>query len=224
MGSSAQRQTFAASSSTTSNGVDSRPLGSVLARSSAASHKVTKSTPFGSIDEPLNPISLALGAEGTFVSRTIDSDRKHLTVVLSEAVRHRGTSFVEIYQNCPIFNDGAFDAVKDVDTRDEAIIGLEHGKPIRFGNSGCLGLIRNHETGSLEIVEVNEPNLSDVLIHDTYADDPTTAFASSRLTDYVNPSGTHRGNLSGTHFGHVRVPGRAFAGCERVGRNLCRFR
>ena len=90
---------------------------------------------------------------------------------------------MEIYQNCPIFNDGAFDAVKDVDTRDEAIIGLEHGKPIRFGNSGCLGLIRNHETGSLEIVEVNEPNLSDVLIHDTYADDPTTAFALSRLTD-----------------------------------------
>jgi len=145
--------------------------------------KVTKSTPFGSIDEPLNPISLALGAEGTFVARTIDSDRRHLTAVLSEAVRHRGTSFVEIYQNCPIFNDGAFDAVKDVGTRDEAIIGLEHGRPIRFGNGGCLGLIRNRETGTLEIVEVNESNLGDVLIHDAYADDPTTAFALSRLTD-----------------------------------------
>jgi len=145
--------------------------------------KVTKSTPFGSIDEPLNPISLALGAEGTFVARTIDSDRRHLTAVLSEAARHRGTSFVEIYQNCPIFNDGAFDAVKDVDTRDEAIIGLEQGKPIRFGNGDRLGLLRNRGTGSLEIVEVDESNIGEVLIHDANADDPTTAFALSRLTD-----------------------------------------
>ncbi|HZK35363.1 MAG TPA: 2-oxoacid:ferredoxin oxidoreductase subunit beta, partial [Aeromicrobium sp.] len=134
-------------------------------------------------DEPLNPISLALGAEGTFVARTIDSDRRHLTAVLSEAARHRGTSFVEIYQNCPIFNDGAFDAVKDVDTRDEAIIGLEQGKPIRFGNGDRLGLLRNRGTGSLEIVEVDESNIGEVLIHDANADDPTTAFALSRLTD-----------------------------------------
>jgi len=145
--------------------------------------KVTKSTPFGSIDAPLNPISLALGAEGTFVARTIDSDRKHLTAVLSEAARHRGTSFVEIYQNCPIFNDGAFDAVKDPNTRDEAIIGLQQGEPIRFGLGGHLGLIRNQETGSVDVVEVDDSNEADVLIHDAYADDPTTAFALSRLTD-----------------------------------------
>ena len=74
--------------------------------------KVTKSTPMGSVDHPFNPVSLALGAEATFVARTIDSDRKHLTAVLAAAAEHRGTSFVEIYQNCPIFNDGAFDAVK----------------------------------------------------------------------------------------------------------------
>ena len=145
--------------------------------------KVTKSTPFGSIDAPLNPLSLALGAEGTFVARTIDSDRKHLTAVLAEAARHRGTSFVEIYQNCPIFNDGAFDAVKDPNTRDEAIIGLQHGEPIRFGNGGRLGLIRNRDSGSLEVVEVDDSNADDVIIHDAYADDPTTAFALSRLTD-----------------------------------------
>jgi 2-oxoglutarate ferredoxin oxidoreductase subunit beta len=145
--------------------------------------KVTKSTPYGSIDAPLNPLSLALGAEATFVARTIDSDRKHLTAVLSAAARHRGTSLVEIYQNCPIFNDGAFDAVKDVNTRDEAIIGLQHGEPIRFGNGGHLGLIRNRDSGSLEIVEVNRSNVDDVVIHDAYADDPTTAFALSRLTD-----------------------------------------
>lgn len=145
--------------------------------------KVTKSTPFGSIDAPLNPLSLALGAEGTFVARTIDSDRKHLTAVLSQAARHRGTSFVEIYQNCPIFNDGAFEAIKDPDTRDEAIIPLEQGKPIRFGLEGHRGLIRNLQTGSLEVVEVDDSNVGDLLIHDAYADDPTTAFALSRLTD-----------------------------------------
>ncbi|MGZ5413928.1 MAG: 2-oxoacid:ferredoxin oxidoreductase subunit beta [Aeromicrobium sp.] len=147
------------------------------------SGKVTKSTPFGSIDRPLNPISLALGAEGTFVARTIDSDRKHLTAVLSEAARHRGTSLVEIYQNCPIFNDGAFDAVKDPNTRDEAIIGLVHGEPIRFGVGGHLGLIRNRDSGSVEVVEVDDSNVDDVIVHDAYADDPTTAFALSRLTD-----------------------------------------
>ena len=99
--------------------------------------KVTKSTPMGSLDHPFNPVSLALGAEATFVARTIDSDRKHLTSVLSAAAAHRGTSFVEIYQNCPIFNDGAFDAMKSPETRDEAIIPLRHGEPIRFGDDGC---------------------------------------------------------------------------------------
>ena len=147
------------------------------------SGKVTKSTPFGSIDTPLNPLSLALGAEGTFVARTIDSDRKHLTSVLSAAARHRGTSFIEIYQNCPIFNDGAFDAVKDPATRDEAIIPLEQGELIRFGNGGHRGIVRNRDTGSLDIVEVDQSNIDDLLVHDAYADDPTTAFALSRLTD-----------------------------------------
>ena len=96
--------------------------------------KVTKSTPMGSLDNPFNPVSLALGAEATFVARTIDSDRKHLTEVLRQAAAHRGTSFVEIYQNCPIFNDDAFAAVKESDTKAEAIIPLVHGEPIRFGS------------------------------------------------------------------------------------------
>ena len=102
--------------------------------------KVTKSTPMGSLDHPFNPVSLALGAEGAFVARTIDSDRKHLTSVLSAAAAHRGTSFVEIYQNCPIFNDGAFDAIKDSATKADAIIPLVHGEPIRFGVPGEDGL------------------------------------------------------------------------------------
>src|SRR6201747_742476 len=95
--------------------------------------KITKSTPMGSLDNPFNPVSLALGAEATFVARTIDSDRKHLTSVLRAAAAHRGTSLVEIYQNCPIFNDGAFDAIKDRETSADAIIPLVQGEPIRFG-------------------------------------------------------------------------------------------
>jgi 2-oxoglutarate/2-oxoacid ferredoxin oxidoreductase subunit beta len=144
--------------------------------------KVTKSTPYGSIDAPLNPLSLALGAEATFVARTIDSDRQHLSTVLSAAARHRGTSLVEIYQNCPIFNDGAFDAVKDPETRDEAIIPLVHGEPIRFGRDRHLGVVRS-TSGGVEVVEVDESNARDVLVHDAHHPDPTTAFALSRITD-----------------------------------------
>jgi 2-oxoglutarate/2-oxoacid ferredoxin oxidoreductase subunit beta len=155
--------------------------------------KVTKSTPMGSLDNPFNPVSLALGAEGTFVARTIDSDRKHLTSVLSAAAAHRGTALVEIYQNCPIFNDGAFDAIKDNDTKADAIIPLVHGEPIRFGTPGqdglgTKGVIRDPATGSLQVVEVADVGADALLVHDAHADDPTTAFALSRLTDagYLN--------------------------------------
>jgi 2-oxoglutarate ferredoxin oxidoreductase subunit beta len=145
--------------------------------------KVTKSTPMGSVDHPFNPISLALGAEGSFVARTIDSDRKHLTAVLAAAAAHRGTSLVEIYQNCPIFNDGAFDAIKDRDTKEDAIIPLEHGELIRFGVGGSKGLVRDAATGGVKVVETAEPGEESLLVHDAHAADPTTAFAISRLTD-----------------------------------------
>ena len=95
--------------------------------------KVTKSTPFGSLDTPFNPISLALGAEASFVARTIDSDRKHLQSVLRAAADHRGAAFIEIYQNCPIFNDDAFAPVTEPGSREERVIRLEHGEPVRFG-------------------------------------------------------------------------------------------
>jgi len=149
--------------------------------------KVTKSTPMGSVDHPFNPVSLALGAEGSFVARTIDSDRKHLTSVLSAAAAHRGTSLVEIYQNCPIFNDGAFDAIKDNDTKADAIIPLVHGEPIRFGVEGSKGLIRDTTTGGVKVVQVgsghDEVAVDALLVHDARNPDPTTAFAISRLTD-----------------------------------------
>ena len=152
--------------------------------------KVTKSTPMGSLDHPFNPVSLALGAEATFVARTIDSDRKHLTAVLAAAAAHRGTSLVEIYQNCPIFNDGAFDAIKSPDTKADAIIPLVHGEPITFGVEGAKALVRDADTGGVKVVATADVAASDILVHDAHSPDPSTAFAISRLTDsgYLNTS------------------------------------
>jgi 2-oxoglutarate ferredoxin oxidoreductase subunit beta len=171
--------------------------------------KITKSTPMGSVDHPFNPVSLALGAEGTFVARTIDSDRKHLTSVLAAAAAHRGTSLVEIYQNCPIFNDGAFDAIKDRDTKDDAIIPLVHGEPIRFGVGGSKGLVRDQATGGVKVVATEGLDDAELLVHDAHADDPTTAFAISRLTDagYLHqaPIGIFRQVERGTYDDQARA-------------------
>ncbi|MEU3409917.1 MULTISPECIES: 2-oxoacid:ferredoxin oxidoreductase subunit beta [unclassified Streptomyces] len=145
--------------------------------------KITKSTPMGSLDAPFNPVSLAIGAEASFVARTIDSDRKHLTEVLRAAAAHPGTALIEIYQNCNIFNDGAFDALKDKQRADEALIRLEHGQPIRFGTDGARGVVRDRATGDLKVVTVTAENEADILVHDAHAASPTTAFALSRLAD-----------------------------------------
>ncbi|GAA2260065.1 2-oxoacid:ferredoxin oxidoreductase subunit beta [Streptomyces amakusaensis] len=145
--------------------------------------KITKSTPMGSLDAPFNPVSLAIGAEATFVARTIDSDRKHLTQVLREAADHPGTALVEIYQNCNIFNDGAFEALKDKEQAQEAVIRLEHGQPILFGADNSKGVVRDPLTGDLAVVAVTEENQSRILVHDAHNPSPTTAFALSRLAD-----------------------------------------
>ncbi|MGW0882175.1 2-oxoacid:ferredoxin oxidoreductase subunit beta [Streptomyces sp. NPDC002671] len=145
--------------------------------------KITKSTPMGSLDAPFNPVSLAIGAEASFVARTIDSDRKHLTEVLRAAADHPGTALIEIYQNCNIFNDGAFDALKDRQQAEEALIRLEHGQPIRFGHDGTRGVVRDRQTGDLKVVTVTPENEADLLVHDAHAASPTTAFALSRLAD-----------------------------------------
>ncbi|MGW8379236.1 2-oxoacid:ferredoxin oxidoreductase subunit beta [Streptomyces sp. ODS28] len=150
--------------------------------------KITKSTPMGSLDAPFNPVSLALGAEASFVARTVDSDRKHLTSVLREAADHPGTALVEIYQNCNIFNDGAFEVLKDKEKAQEAVIRLEHGQPIRFGTPGedglgSKGVVRDPASGELRIVDVAEEGTDGVLVHDAQAESPGTAFALSRLAD-----------------------------------------
>ncbi|MFF7389870.1 2-oxoacid:ferredoxin oxidoreductase subunit beta [Streptomyces scabiei] len=145
--------------------------------------KITKSTPMGSLDAPFNPVSLAIGAEASFVARTVDSDRKHLTEVLRQAAAHPGTALVEIYQNCNIFNDGAFEVLKDRQQAEEAVIRLEHGQPIRFGADGGRGVVRDEATGDLKVVTVTPENESRILVHDAHAQSPTTAFALSRLAD-----------------------------------------
>jgi 2-oxoglutarate/2-oxoacid ferredoxin oxidoreductase subunit beta len=139
--------------------------------------KITKSTPMGSLDSPFNPISLALGAEASFVARTIDSDRKHLQSVLRAAAEHEGSAFVEIYQNCNIFNDGAFELIKDSATRDEHLIRLEHGQPITFGQDQQYSVV--HPEGSFGL-RVQEGG--DAIVHDATVDDPAYAFALSRLS------------------------------------------
>ncbi|MFI9644656.1 2-oxoacid:ferredoxin oxidoreductase subunit beta, partial [Micromonospora sp. NPDC051925] len=143
--------------------------------------KITKSTPAGSADAPFNPLSLALGAEATFVARTIDSDRKHLQSVLRAAAQHQGSAFVEIYQNCNIFNDGAFAQLKEPTTRDDYLIPLEHGQPITFGPNNQHCVVHPPRGFGLEIRDTATTPPDDIVIHDTTITDPAYAFALSRL-------------------------------------------
>ncbi|WP_457253999.1 2-oxoacid:ferredoxin oxidoreductase subunit beta [Pedococcus sp. P5_B7] len=150
--------------------------------------KVTKSTPMGSVDHPFNPVSLALGAEATFVARTTDTDRKHLTEILRAAAEHRGTSLVEIYQNCPIFNDGAFDLIKDRTQQEARIVNLADGEPVAVGPEDDRQVLVRSAGGTMEFVPRAESEGRDVVVHDAGAADPTQAFALSRLD---SPQMTH---------------------------------
>jgi len=143
--------------------------------------KISKSSPFGSIEEPFNPSELALGAKATFVSRTLDRDPKHMQGILKRAYQHKGTSFVEIYQNCPVFNDGTFFAYSDKETKKEAAIFLEHGKPLIFGNNEGKGI--RLEGLTPVIVDMNDGKYSanDLWIHDEK--DKTKANLISRFFD-----------------------------------------
>src|SRR3954449_5191653 len=144
--------------------------------------KVTKSSPFGSLDHPFNPISVAIGAEASFVARTHDMDRKHMQEVFRRAHEHRGAAFVEIYQNCNVFNDGAFEHITSRDKRAEMLVDLEHGEQIRFGAEQQYG-VRLNEYGEAEVVTVAEVGEGALLVHDEARHDPTVAFALSRLAE-----------------------------------------
>ncbi|MBT7869131.1 MAG: 2-oxoacid:ferredoxin oxidoreductase subunit beta [Actinobacteria bacterium] len=141
--------------------------------------KVTKSSPVGLIAEPFNPVSLALGAEASFVARTHDMDRKHMQEMFRRAYHHDGASLVEVYQNCNVFNDGAFATITKKDSRDDMLIDLRHGERIQFGSEGQFGVVR--QDGGVEIVNVADVGLDALLVHDETRQDPSTAFALSRL-------------------------------------------
>src|SRR5215203_5817107 len=168
--------------------------------------KITKSTPYGSIDRPFNPVSVALGAEATFVARTHDLDRKHMQEVFRAAHDHRGAAFVEIFQNCNVFNDDAFDAVTGRKNRTEMMIDLHHGEPIRFGEDGHAGVIMGAD-GRLRIVEVADVGIDALLVHDSHRQDPSLAFALARLSSDEPDSAT--GTWSPTPFGVFRDIDRA---------------
>ena len=137
-------------------------------------------------DHPFNPIALALGAEATFVARTIDRDRRHLTDVLRAAAQHDGAALVEIYQNCPVFNDGAFAALTEKDVKDANQIHLEDGQPIRFGVDGERGVALAPD-GGLRIVDVADVGEDALLVHDAHRSDSGLAFSLARLAE--DPTG-----------------------------------
>ncbi len=141
--------------------------------------KITKSTPFGSVDYPFNPISVALGAEATFVARTHDMDRKHMMDIFRRAYQHEGGAFIEVYQNCNVFNDGAFEAILTKDARADMLIELRHGEPVRFGADMERGVVLDN--GACKIVNVADVGEDALLVHDETRNDPSLAFALSRL-------------------------------------------
>jgi 2-oxoglutarate ferredoxin oxidoreductase subunit beta len=140
---------------------------------------VTKSTPFGSVDRPFDPVALALGAAATFVARTIDNDRKHLTDVLRQAAEHPGAAFVEIYQNCNVFNDGAFDLLRDKSLGAHNQIRLVHGEPVLFDDG--TRCVRVGANGRLEIAAVADTDPASIVTHDVHGP-PSLAFALAHLS------------------------------------------
>ncbi len=146
----------------------------------------------GAPEFPIRPISIAIGAEATFAARAIDVDLKHLEYVLERAAAHVGTAFVEIYQNCNIFNDGAYDYATDKTRKSDTTLYLEHGKPLIFGKNLDKGIRLNGVTP--EIVDLKNVTPDDLLIHDEKAPDPTLAFLLSRMRqpDFPEPLGVFR--------------------------------
>jgi 2-oxoglutarate ferredoxin oxidoreductase subunit beta len=156
--------------------------------------KRVKSAPMGVPDYPLHPLSVAIGAEATFVARTIDTDTKHLVATLERAAAHKGTAFVEVYQNCNIYNDGAFAYLTDREVHDDRTLVLEHGQPLLFGKERNRG-IRLHGLHP-EVVTLGEQGITeaDILRHDEHEPEPNLAFVLSRLDypDFPVPVGVFR--------------------------------
>lgn len=179
--------------------------------------KVTKSTPVGSVDHPFNTLSVALGAEASFAARALDSDRAGLTEVLRAAAQHRGTSFVEILQDCPIFNDGSFDALRR-DNAESHLIRLRHGEPIRFGADGEYAVVR--DGFGLAVAATDAVAADDIVVHDAQCERSEYAYALSRLTSHDLshvPIGIFRDVTRPTYDDGVRAQTEAAAQSAPVG-------
>src|SRR5712664_3508351 len=156
--------------------------------------KKTKSAPMGTIDYPINPLSLAIASEATFVARSIDIDVKHLGVVVEAGAKHKGISFIEVYQNCNIFNDHAFDYFAERSVRQDKVLYLEHGKPMIYGKDRNQGIRMNGAHPEVVTIGGNGITENDLLVHDIYLKDPSVAFMLARMEqpDFPQPVGIFR--------------------------------
>lgn len=157
--------------------------------------KVTKSTPYGSIDYPFNPLTLALGSEATFVARSIDTNPKHLQSVIKRASEHKGTAFIEIYQNCVIFNDGAFDNLTDKDIKEDHLLILEHGKPMIFGKNKDKGIIIDGTTPRVVSITDGKYSVNDLLVHNEFDQSVVLAYLLAQMSnnpEFPTPIGVFR--------------------------------
>ncbi len=157
--------------------------------------KVTKTTPFGSVDYPFNPVSVAIGSNASFVARSIDRDPKHLQAMLKRAADHKGLAFIEIFQNCVIYNDGAFNSLSDKKVKDENILVMEHGKPMVFGANKDKGIKLDGFKPVVIDISNGKYSIDDVLVHDEFDESPVRATLLSHLNDnpeFPTPIGVFR--------------------------------
>ncbi|MGE5365031.1 MAG: 2-oxoacid:ferredoxin oxidoreductase subunit beta [Bacteroidota bacterium] len=157
--------------------------------------KVTKSTPYGSIDYPFNPVTLALGSEATFVARAVDRDPKHLQAMIKRASEHKGTAFIEIYQNCIIFNDGAFDVLSDKESKEDHLLYLEHEKPMVFGKNKDKGIIIDGTTPKVVSITEGKYSVNDLLVHNEFDKSVVLAYLLGQMSnhpEFPTPVGVFR--------------------------------
>jgi 2-oxoglutarate/2-oxoacid ferredoxin oxidoreductase subunit beta len=145
--------------------------------------KVTKTSPFGSVDYPFNPAMLALGSEATFIARSIDRHTKHLQEMIKRVGQHKGTAFLEIYQNCNIFNDGAFSILTEKESKDDNVLVLEQGKPMVFGKDGNKGIKIDGFNPRVVDLTSGQYSINDLWIHDEFEESPVRAAILSSFTD-----------------------------------------
>ncbi|HPF40691.1 MAG TPA: 2-oxoacid:ferredoxin oxidoreductase subunit beta [Phycisphaerae bacterium] len=156
--------------------------------------KKTKSTPMGSVDNPLHPLSIAIGAEASFVARTVDRNVQHMAEVIKRAAEHKGTSFIEIYQNCNIFNDGAYLFATEKDQKDDTTLYIEHGKPMIFGKEKDKGIRLNGIEPEIVSLKDGSVKEDDLLFHDEKLAEPSLAYLLSRMRypEFPEPMGVLR--------------------------------